>query len=822
MAKLAKLQKEKTKTRIEPLKPEALYLHPNPGTLGFRTTADLEEFKEIIGQPRAVEAMRFGIGMRKEGYNIFAFGAPGTGKRTMVRKYFTQQAQGEPVPTDWIYVHNFDHAHKPNAISLPAGKGLSFQHDMSQFIEELQTSLTSAFESDEYRTRRKVVEEEIQERQEKVFEEMQKQAQEKNLALLRTPGGLVFAPVRDGEVMPPEEFQKLPADIRHSLEQSVSELQAQLQQVLQMVPIWQREVRQKIQALNREITTFAVSGLMGELRDKYASIEEISEFLDATQNDIIENASGLLSAEESSSGGSEETLAAILNRVRQESSPFRRYQVNLLVDHHATEGAPVIVDDNPTYQNLMGRVEYQAQMGALITDITLIKPGSLHLANGGYLILDARKVLQQPYSWEALKNALRSRQIRIESLSQMLGAISTVSLEPEPIPLNLKVALVGDRLLYYLLAEADPEFNELFKVQVDFEELMPRDGENQELYAQVIASLARKQELKPLDQGAVARVIEHSARLADDSEKLSVQLTLISDLLCEADFWAKERGSRTIQVEDIQQAIEAKIYRSDRIRERIQENILRDTILISTEGDAIGQINGLSVLQMGELSFGIPSRITARVHRGKGDVVNIEREVEMSGPIHSKGVLILSGFLGARYAAEHLLSLSASLVFEQSYNGVEGDSASSAELYALLSALAETPINQSFAVTGSVSQHGLVQAIGGVNEKIEGFFDICNARGLTGKQGVLIPQANVKNLMLRTDVVDAVANNMFNVYPISTIDEGIEILTGISAGTVNENGEYPPDSINGRVQARLTRLAEQETIETNSQEETNP
>ena len=760
-------------TSVKPLKPEDLYLHTNPKTLRFHTTADLEEFKEIIGQPRAVEAMRFGIGIRKEGYNIFAFGAPGTGKRTMVTRYFTQQAQSEPVPPDWIYVQNFEQAHKPNAIRLPAGKGLSFQHDIAQFIEELQTSLTTAFESDEYRTRKKVAEEEIQERQEKLFEEMQKLAQEKNLALLRTPGGLVFAPVRDGEVMPPEEFQKLPADVRQSMEQSVSELQEQLQQVLQLVPIWQREVRQKIQALNREITTYAVSGLMSELREKYASIDEISGFLDAIQVDIVENSSTLLSAEDSSSGGSEATLAAFLNRVRQESSPFRRYQVNLLVDHHATEGSPVIFEDNPTYQNLTGRVEYQSQMGALITDFTLIKPGSLHLANGGYLILDVRKVLQQPYSWEALKNALRSRQIRIESLSQMLGMISTVSLEPEPIPLNLKVALIGDRLPYNLLAETDPDFNEFFKVQVDFDELMPRDTENQELYAQVIASLAQKQGLKPFDQAAVARVIEHSARLADDSKRLSAQFKLISDLLCEADYWAKERGNKVIQVEDVQQAIDEKIYRSDRIRERIQENILRDTILISTEGGAIGQINGLSVLQMGALSFGIPSRITARVHRGKGDVINIEREVEMSGPIHSKGVLILSGFLGARYAAEHPLSLSASLVFEQSYSGIEGDSASSAELYALLSALAETPINQSLAVTGSVNQHGLVQAIGGVNEKIEGFFDICKARGLSGKQGVLIPQANVKNLMLRKDVVDAVANNMFNVYPINTIDEAL-------------------------------------------------
>lgn len=807
--------------KVEPLKPEDLYHHTDPESLGFNTTADLDEFKEIIGQPRAVEAMRFGIGMRKEGYNIFAFGAPGTGKRTLVTKFFTQQAQTEPVPNDWIYVHNFEQNHKPNAIPLPAGKGLTFQRDMDKFIEELQTSLTSAFESDEYRTRRKVIEEEIQERQEKVFEEMQQLAKEKNLALLRTPGGLVFAPVRDGEVMPPEEYQNLPAETRQELEKSVAELQEKLQQVLLMVPTWQRDIHQKIQELNREMTTFAVSGLIGELREKYASIEEISGFLDSIQKDIIEKADTLLSAEGFNKDGTEESLVAILKRARPESSPLRRYRVNLLVDNHTTRGAPVVFDENPTYQNLVGRVEYQAQMGALITDFTLIKPGSLHQANGGYLILEARKVLQQPYAWEALKNALRSRQIRIESLSQMLGALSTVSVEPEPIPLDLKVGMVGDRMLYYLLAEADPEFNELFKVPVDFEELMPRHEDNEESYAQIIATIARKQELKPLDKAAVARVIEHSARLSNDAEKLSAQLTLISDLLCEADFWANENGHPLIQIEDVQQAIDAKTYRSDRIRERLQENILRDTVMISTGGEADGQVNGLSVLQLGEFSFGIPSRITARVHRGKGDVVNIEREVEMSGPIHSKGVLILAGFLGARYAAEHPLSLSASLVFEQSYSGVEGDSASSAELYALLSALAEAPINQSFAVTGSVNQHGQVQAIGGVNEKIEGFFDICEARGLSGKQGVLIPQANIKNLMIRSDVVEAVAKGMFNIYPITTIDEGIEILTGIPAGNTDETGKYPPDSINGRVQSRLNRLAELEKTKDNSEEEDN-
>jgi lon-related putative ATP-dependent protease len=490
---------------------------------------------------------------------------------------------------------------------------------------------------------------------------------------------------------------------------------------------------------------------------------------------------------------------------------LRRYQVNLLVDNSNLEGAPIIFEDNPTYQNLLGRVENIARMGTLLTDFTLIKPGALHLANGGYLILDARKVLLQPYVWDALKRALDSGQIRIESPSQMLGLLSTVSLEPEPIELNVKIALLGDRMLYYLLSQGDPEFYELFKVQADFAEEIPRSVENQQLYAQMIATLARKKKLRPLDKAAVARVIEHSARQVSDAERLSIQVNSIVDLLQEAEYWAGENDNSHIHAVDVQKAIDAHIYRADRVRERYQENILRNTIMISTEGFQVGQINGLSVVQLGDFAFGFPSRITASVRRGKGDVINIEREVELSGPIHSKGVLILAGFLGQRFGSEQKLALSASLVFEQSYSGVEGDSASSAELYALLSALSGVPINQSLAVTGSVNQHGLVQAIGGVNEKIEGYFDICRARGLSGDQGVMIPETNTKHLMLRKDVRDAVEAGKFNIYPIEKIDQGIELLTGIPMGEPDDEGKYPADTISGRVQSRLEQLAEEET-----------
>jgi len=486
--------------------------------------------------------------------------------------------------------------------------------------------------------------------------------------------------------------------------------------------------------------------------------------------------------------------------------------VNVLVDHSQSKGAPVIYEEHPTYNNLIGRIEHLAQMGALVTDFNLIKPGALHRANGGYLILDARQLLPQPYAWDGLKRALRSREVRIEPLGQALSLVSTVSLEPEPIPLDEKVVLIGERLLYYLLYQYDPDFGELFKVEADFNEEMARTSENNLLYARLIGTMARKEELRPFDRGAVARVIERSTRMAGDAEKLSTHMLSIADLLREADYWADVAGNNVVTTDDVQRAIDAQIHRADRLQERVQEQIQRGTILIDTTGERVGQVNGLSVIGLGNFAFGQPSRITARARLGKGEVVDIEREVELGGPIHSKGVLILSGFLGARYAAKRPLSLSASLVFEQSYGGVEGDSASMAELCALLSALAEVPIKQSWAMTGSVNQHGEAQPIGGVNEKIEGFFDVCclQGRGLTGKQGVIIPASNVQHLMLRQDIVEAVEAGQFHVYPVRTVDQAMELLTGIPAGEQDEEGNFPEGSINQRVEARLIELAEKQ------------
>ena len=784
-----------------------LYKRTDPTQFDFETTAELEDMAQVLGQPRAVAAMRFGIGIDQDGYNIFALGPTGTGKRQVIRDYVEKRAAEEPVPDDWCYVNNFEERHRPKAIRLPAGKGLAFRDDVDDLIEGLTTALSAAFESEEYQARRQTINEEFQEKQSSAFQELQGRAEEKGVTLLRTPAGLIFAPVRDGEVLSSEEVQDLSKEERDRLEAEVDTLQDELQKIVQQVPGWQRETQEKLKALNREMANFAVGGLIDELREKYGDYPDIVDHLGAVQKDIVENARDFLQA-----GEQDSSLPAILRVASQDSeagSPLaRRYRVNLLVDHSESEGAPVVYEDNPTYQNLVGRVEHRAQMGALLTDFNLIKPGAFHKANGGYLILDARKVLLQPYTWEALKRTLQSGEIRIESIGQMLSLVSTISLEPDPVPLDIKVALYGEPLLYYLLYQLDPDFVDLFKVEADFSERMDRDDGNQQLYARMIATLARQQDLQPFDCAAVASVIERSARLVGDAQKLSTHVRDITDLLREADYWTREAGKDTVRAENVRQAIEAQIYRADRIRERMQEAIQRDIVLIDTDGERVGQVNGLSVIMLGNFAFGRPSRITARVRLGKGDVLDIEREVDLGGPLHSKGVLILAGFLGARYAGEQPLSLSASLVFEQSYGGVDGDSASSAELYALLSAIAEVPVRQSLAVTGSVNQHGVVQAIGGVNEKIEGFYDVCQARELSGEQGVLIPASNVQHLMLRQDVVEAVEAGRFHIYPIETVDQGIEILTGLTAGEPDEQGDYPEGSVNHRVKTRLAELAE--------------
>lgn len=785
-----------------PLPANSLFTPCDISQFNFATTAELNEFDEIIGQPRAVAAIQFGIGIRHDGFNLFAIGPNGTGRFTAVYQFLTSRAPAEPTPADWCYVYNFDQPHAPNALQLPPGQSPRLQQAMKQLVEDLFTILPTTFTSDDYQSQRKTITATLKEKEVQALESLKEEADRRGIALLQTPGGFAFAPTKDGSVISPEEYLKLSPTEQQALENDIKQLQESLLQIMQQLPQWHRETQQRLKELDQEVAAYTIKPVIDEIRPPYAQLPEVLAYLDAVQADIIQNVKDFLQPEES-------PMAEVLAQAGGDGTRTRlnRYYVNTIITHEPDKGAPVVHEEQPTFPNLLGRVEHISQMGTLLTDFTLIKGGTLHKANGGYLILDARKVLLQPFAWEALKQALRSKEIRIESLGQAYSLISTVSLEPEPIPLDVKVVLIGERLLYYLLCAYDPDFGELFKAVADFDDEMPRNPENNRAYARLIANLAHKEGLRDFDRAAVGRILEQSARLAGDAEKLTAHMQTMTDLLREADYWAGVNGRDVITAADVQQALNAQLQRVGRVRERLLEATLRETMLVDTDGPAVGQINGLSVIELGGQPFGRPSRITASVRLGKGEVIDIERQVEMGGPIHSKGVLILSGFLGARYAAERPFSLTASLVFEQSYSGVEGDSASSAELYALLSALARVPIRQGLAVTGSVNQHGQVQAIGGVNEKIEGFFDLCQARGLTGSQGVLIPTANVKHLMLREDVVTAVAAGQFAIYAVNNIDEGIELLTGIPAGDLDDDGSYPLDSINGRVVTRLETLA---------------
>jgi lon-related putative ATP-dependent protease len=786
----------------KPLSPDALCWRCEPGNFTFETTGELEDLGEVIGQDRAVEAIHFAVGMAKPGYNFYALGPEGTGKHTVVRRFLEDSAKDRPPPSDWCYISNFKERRQPRALRLAAGRGAAFRDHMARFVEEVKDALTSAFESDEYRNRRQVVEEEFKERQEKAVEEIETDGQAHDIALLRTPVGFAFAPITEGKVVSPEVFQRFPKAERERIEGQIEDLQKRLQAALQQVPLWMKEMRDRLRALNNETALFAVSHLVAALREAYGDLPEVLDHLQDVQDDVVENVALIV-------GGPQKPSADGASVESEDGHPlFRRYRVNLIVDNSAIEHAPVVYEDDPTYDRLLGRVEHRAEMGTLLTDFHLVRGGALHRANGGYLIVDAQKLLTRPMAWEGLKRALFAGVIRIESVAQAMGILSTVTLEPEPISIDLKVAIIGERRLYYLLSQLDPEFSRLFKVAADFDERIERNDDNNMAYARLVATVARNEDLRPFDRGGVARALEYSARQAGDGEKLSTEIETLADLLREADYWAEKAGQETVGAAEVQQASDAQTRRLDRVRERTQEEIVRGTFNIPTEGTTVGQVNGLSVMQLGGYAFGKPTRITATVSLGRGEVVDIEREVKLGGPLHSKGVLILSGFLSNRYAGSRPLSLSASLVFEQSYGGVDGDSASSAELYGLLSAIAQVPLKQSLAMTGSVDQHGTVQAIGGVNEKIEGFFDLCDARGLTGEQGVMIPATNVKHLMVHRRVVEAVEQGRFQIYPVETIDQGIEILSGLPAGERGADGHFPEDSFNRRVEVRLQELAE--------------
>jgi len=790
---------------IRELAVEDLEFHPPLDAAQFTTTDDIEDLDGAVGQPRAVAAIELGVGMVEDGYNIFAFGLPGTGKESLIREYLSKTATSRPSPSDLCYVHNFEDQHRPRLIALPSGTGAEFRHTMAQLVEELLTALRTALDSEEYHTRQQVINDEFKERPDRDLRAIADRAKAEGLALLRTPVGLAFAPLREGEVISGEEFEQLPKEEQERLKERMNAYQDEVQRTLRQIPKLNRERRERLRDLMREVTSLAVGHLMDETRKKYEQLPHVVEYLEAVRTDVIENAKDLAEPEQSG-------LSALLGEGagRPDSTTMlKRFQVNLLVDHAETDGAPIVHEDNPTYDNLIGRIEHLAQLGALVTDFTLIKAGALHRANGGYLMLEAHKLLGNTFAWEGLKRALQSHRLRIESLGQALSLVSSVTLEPEPMALQVLVILTGSPMLYYLLCQHDPDFEELFKVGADFDDRMDRTEDNLRHYVQLVAKLVREKSLMPLDGSGIGRLTEHSARIAGDRRKLTLQIATIVDVLREANYLAGQDGAKIVTEAHVDRAIQGRVYRADRLRDRFQEEIGRGRIMIDTTSAVVGQVNGISVISFGNFAFGHPSRITARVRLGQGNVVDIEREVELGGPIHSKGVLILGAYLGARYSPDKPLSLAASLVFEQTYAGVEGDSASLAELIALISAIAEVPIRQSLAVTGSVNQRGQVQAVGGVTEKIEGFFDICRQRGLTGAEGVLLPTANVENLVLRKEVRDAIAQGRFHIYPVDEVDQAIELLTNQEAGERSiKDGPYPAGTVNASVEARLASFAQ--------------
>lgn len=784
----------------DPLTFEQVLKRCRPDELGFETTADVEPLSGILGQTRALKALEFGSRMDGDGFNIYVLGTPGSQRHEVVTDFLQQESRDQPRPVDWCYLNNFADLQKPKGVAMPAGKGMQLKRDMRQLIEDLQVSIPAAFESENYRNRLAEIEEEFNERIKQAQEAVEAEAEKEGLGLLPTPHGLAIAPMRDGHPVPEKEFMALPKEERERTQEAIERISKSLAKHFENAPKLQKERRQRIKELDNNVAMFAVGSLIEDLRERYKDCPGIVDYLDAVQQDILDH------TEDFGVGGNQPAIM-LPGMVPDQNKRFERYDVNVLVDNTSTEGAPVVHESHPTYQNLVGRVEHASQFGALVTNFTMIRPGALHGANGGYLILDVEKVLLQPYAWDGLKRAIQDREIRIESLGQMLSLVSTQGLEPDAMPLDVKIVLIGNRQLYYLLCALDPEFLQFFKVAADFEDRIPRSDENLQLYGRMLSSIVQRESLRPFGAGAVARVIDESSRQAGDTEKLSARMRAVADLMREADYCAGTRNAEVVDASDIEQAIKQRIFRHDRIRSELQEAVRRNTIHVTTDGDAVGQVNGLSVLQLGEFMFGQPSRITATARLGTGKVVDIEREVELGGSIHSKGVLILSSYLGSRYSTDAPLSLSASLVFEQSYGQVDGDSASVAELVALLSAVAGIPVRQSLAVTGSVDQKGVVQAIGGVNQKIEGFFDICNARGLTKEHGVLIPWDNVQHLMLRPDVAEAVAEERFRIYPLTHVDQAITLLTGVEAGERGDDGQFSEGSFNRRVDDALRELA---------------
>lgn len=784
---------------IKPLHFSLLYTPCDVKTLKFKTTEGLEPLSDIIGQESALAAIDFGTSIKQDGFNLFAMGSSGSGKHSLITAFLEKKETLDSSPDDWCYVNNFKDYRTPVAINLPSGTAIHFKNHISELIELFKTIIPTVFEGNEYRNLRESVNQKYVNMQADIFLNLQKEAERLGVALnTSTSNRITFVPMIDGKIISTEEFKKIKGKEKKELTAKLNEFEQIVKNGLHEVSNIAKLLQEEFMALDRKTTADTVHTLFEEIRETYKKNPKIITYLEDMQTDIIKNVQDFLVKPD------EMEIPPIMREYYTPS--FRRYLVNVFISNGKSKIAPIIYEDNPNHNNLIGSIEHLSQMGTLVTDFTMIKPGALHKANGGYLILDIRKLLMQPFAWEALKRVLRSKEVRIESIAQQYALISTISLEPEPIPIDLKVVLMGERIFYYLLYHYDPEFKELFKVSADFEEDMPRNDENNRLYAQMIGSIAKKSALLPLNTQAVARVIEHASREAQDASKISAHIGNLSDLLKEADYWTRKAKKAVIEKVDIESALSAQNERVNRIQKKLYEQISDGTIMINTSGSAIGMINALTYISMGSHQFGLPSRITARTRLGKGEVIDIQRKVELSGPIHAKGVMILSAYLGSTYAKEVPFNLSATLVFEQSYAMIEGDSASSTELYAIMSSLAELPIQQNIAVTGSVNQFGEIQPIGGVNQKIEGFYDICTLRDPNGEYGVIIPQANVKHLMLKQEVIQAAKSGRFKIYAVQNISEGITILTGVDAGEADKKGNYPKDSVNGRIMTRLANF----------------
>lgn len=782
------------------LEVSVLYHPCDSSFFSFSTTDELEPLDQPIGQERALDAIDFGTNINQDGYNIFAMGPSGSGKHSVVMSYLEKKAAKEPVPSDWCYVNNFSDQRLPLALELPAGKATEFRDDVDELIEMLKTVLPAIFDSSSYYNEREALNQKFMDAQSEIFKHLQNEAVKHDVSMnISSSSRITFVPVMNGKVLSPEEFKAIKGEQKEKITRNMSEFESLVKEGLRKVTELNKAHQKELKALNKKITQDAVNSIIDEVRRKYESHEKIVTFLHGMQSDIVKHVQDFLVKPE------EMGLPSFMMEFY--SSPFERYKVNPFISHEAHDTAPVVYEDNPVHQNLIGRIEHASHMGTLITNFNMIKPGALHRANGGYLVLDARKLLIQPFAYEELKRVLRAKELRIESLEKRYSFVSTTTLEPEPIPLDIKIVLIGERTLYYLLYHYDPEFKELFKVSADFEDELVRNEKSHMLYARMIGTLAKRHDLMALTPHATAKIVEQQSREISDAYKVSTHLHTLADLLKEADFWAKKSGHEVIEAVDIEKTLKTQIERLNRIQRKLYEQIDEGIVMIDVSGSKIGQINALSYIALGGHQFGIPSRITATVRIGKGEIIDIQRKVELGGPIHSKGVMILSSYLGSRYASDLPLSIVASLVFEQTYGKVEGDSASSTELYALISSLSGIPIRQNIAVTGSVNQFGEVQPVGGINEKIEGFFDICMHHDSKAEYGVIIPEGNVKHLMLKNEVLEAAKEGNFSIYAVKTVDEGITILTGVEAGEKEKEGDYPADSVNGKVMARLKALS---------------